>query len=104
MPTVEAAPKQDDISLQLATGRTSKNEVTRAAAVATKGRWIDKQKQVQAPDGTPIMIDITMLLDEEVPIDSLATCNGTTGRVVSWSKVKDIKGVETKKEYYLSRK
>lgn len=85
MPPLETTDLHDDAVLWTATGRVDafgRYEVT-DEAVDLKCRWVDGQREALTPQGEPLALDATVVVDRDVPVGSIMA----KGTLADWGLV-----------------
>lgn len=113
MPAIEETDLIHFAVLWVPTGRTENNEPTVADPVEIQCRWVNKRTSTVRPDGTTIGLDATVVVDREIPADSLMwkgrlrewddALKGSIMRVEWYAESDDLRGVFTGRKVGLTR-
>ena len=71
MPHMELSYRRQKAVLWEATGVDDYNEPIVSAPEELDCRWVNKRREMVGNDGTPIAVDATVVVDREIPINSL---------------------------------
>lgn len=113
MPPIEEADLIEDIVVWERTGFNRENEPVLAAPVELCCRWVDTNRLVTGPEGTPIELSAQIAFPQKVPTRSVCwrgclddwddTGKQELHEIISRSYAKDIDGKVNRYEYNLTR-
>lgn len=119
MPPLEEMDRHDTAVLWPATGLDRYGKPTIGSPVeltpedGTGVRWVAKKKQIMSPQGQPVGVDVTVILDREVPIGSKMwkgaledwddEAQTDVMEVVAYEGAEDLKGRHTTHSVMLKR-